>query len=371
MNKHYLLKINHKQEIIKLLNIYQTNLKVSSIYRIEEQRYVLIISDIEITLLNNKVIKNYNPIENLLYQWALAEILQTIDYINFENNSFYVKNGRLIKYLEADIVRTREIFTQIFAILNYNENSFSDGGLYYNIDSLLNHAVKQIEAGADILDLGIASTNINSKLLPSDVEINILQQVLPKLVELKLQYKVALSIDTYNQETIKWLLGKNIDFINDVSGSIPLDLLGNIIKNDIYYIAMHNLSIPANKNLYIPLEKNPIDEIILWINRLKDCYKNIDLNKLIFDPGIGFGKIATQSCYIIRNINQLILTDINLLVGHSRKSFLTHMIGCDILPSDRDTGTAIASSNLVNKVNYLRLHNVEKFFYWHNIYKNL
>jgi dihydropteroate synthase len=370
MNTHYLLKINNKQEIIRLFNLYQSNLKFSSIYRIKDQRYVLIMSNLDLKLSNNQVLKNYSQIENLLYQWALAEILQTIDYINFENNSLYVKEGRLIKYLEATIIRTKEVFTQIFTILNYNLDSFSDGGLYYNIDSLLNHAVKQIEAGADILDLGIASTNIHSKLLPSEIEVQLLRQILPQLVELKLQYKVALSIDTYNQTTIRWLLDKDIDFINDVSGGIPLDLLENINRNDMYYIAMHNLSIPANKNLSISLEQDPLDEILFWINKLKESYQNINMSKIIFDPGIGFGKKATQSCYILKNINKLIALNMNLLVGHSRKSFLTHMIG-DILPSYRDNETVLASINLVNQVNYLRLHNVENFFYLYNVYKNL
>ena len=374
MNNYYLINIIDKQQILKLLNSYQFNIIFSSIYKINDNNYILMfLGDDHLKFIrstSNKVIHQYNSFESFIYNWSLAEILQNIDFIKLENQSFYSINGRYIELFGQKIFRTKYVITELFAILNYTLDSFSDGGMHDNIDCLLDYAEKQIFAGSDVLDIGVASTNPNSKLMSSELEISVLQQILSQLIHLKNRYKVKLSIDTYNIETIKWCLDKEIDFINDVSASITNDLLHEVVNSEKSYIAMHNITIPANKDLYLEIGNDPIEQIISWIKCKQFEYSEISRDKIIFDPGIGFGKLPSQSWYIIKNIDRLKKMGLDLLVGHSRKSFFSHLIG-EINPNQRDFETSISSFGMVNKVNYLRLHNIENFYYSYDLYKNI
>jgi 2-amino-4-hydroxy-6-hydroxymethyldihydropteridine diphosphokinase/dihydropteroate synthase len=132
---------------------------------------------------------------------------------------------------------------------------------------------------------------------------------------------------------------------------------------------MHSITIPARKDMHIEIEKDPIEYINIWIKDKQIQYSHINIDKIIFDPGIGFGKLSQQSWYIIKNIDRIKQLGINLLVGHSRKSFLTHLIG-DTIANQRDYETSITSFVMVNKVNYLRLHNLENFFYSYSLYRD-
>jgi dihydropteroate synthase len=373
MGSYYLVKILDKKQFIRLLNLYKSNIIFSSIYKINYEKYILVfLSDKQLQFIKNSVnivIDQYNLFEKFIYNWSLAELLQNINFIKLESQSFYSLDGRYIELFGQRIIRTKEILTEIFAILNYTIDSFSDGGVHQNIDELLMYAEKQILAGANVLDIGVASTNPNSQLMSSDIEINKFKQILPQLINLKTMYGVKLSVDTYNMDTIKWLLDKDIEFINDVSASITNDLLHELIKNEKFYIAMHSITIPARKDMHIEIEKDPIEYINIWIKDKQIQYSHINIDKIIFDPGIGFGKLSQQSWYIIKNIDRIKQLGINLLVGHSRKSFLTHLIG-DTIANQRDYETSITSFVMVNKVNYLRLHNLENFFYSYSLYRD-
>lgn len=373
MSNYYLIKIIDKQRLIRLFNLYQDNVIFSSIYKIKNAKYILVfLTDKQLQFIQttgNIVIHQYNQFEDLVYKWSMAEILQNINFIKLEDHSSYSIEGRYIELFGQKIIRTKDVLTEIFAVLNYTVDSFSDGGIHRNIDDLLQYAEKQILAGCDILDIGVASTNPNSHLMSGIREIELLKQILPQLINLKNLYKVKLSIDTYNLETIRWLIDQDLEFINDVSASISNSLLQELLNNNKLYIAMHNITIPAKKDVYIDIEKDPIEFMVGWIKAKQFEYSNINMDKIIFDPGIGFGKVAVQSWYIIKNIDRIKKIGINLLVGHSRKSFFSHLID-NIKPNQRDFETSITSFAMINKVNYLRLHNIENFYYSYSLYRD-
>ena len=352
---------------------------------------------------------NLSTAESVLSAWATSEIYQSLAYIKYESDSEYVSNinlmhknfknwikdsvrddraavrddnigaviaseagqsrfkdihnGRVMLLPDGtEIIRSFEYLTELMAILNYTSDSFSDGGKYNQIDKALTQIISQVELGAAIVDLGVESTRPGATAMSDQEEIKLLSQILGPIIELKQQYNFRLSIDTYHPETVLWLLNMDIDIVNDVSGNLPLELIAAIIKNNQRYIAMHSLGIPASRTNIIDIAVDPIQAINSFMeNKVKQLLaigvkpENIE-KSLIFDPGIGFGKNPAQSWYILNNLNKLNTHGCELLIGHSRKSFFSHI--ADKSAANRDLETAIVAAQLINKVDYIRLHDL-------------
>lgn len=344
--------------------------------------------------------------EELLFAWALSEINNDIKFIEYEtqssakaiandkllssmsfqlspestktevdprfkpvNNIDFLHEtvaesylGRVIKLGNIEIVRAFEPLFDVMAVFNYTANSFSDGGVYNSPDKLTARIVEQLKYGATIIDIGVESTRPNVQLLSSHEEISILQEILLLILELKKWYKFILSIDTYHNETVLWLLDNYSDFdiINDVSGNIDVAIVRRLVGLNRKYIAMHNLGIPPHANNIISLEQNPIDVINAFFMKKKQEFLNAGiseneiLNNVIFDPGIGFGNNAPQAWYIIKNIDKIDTLGLELLLGHSRKSFLNHITAKPY--KDRDVETTFIALQVANSVDYVRIH---------------
>ena len=136
---------------------------------------------------------------------------------------------------------------------------------------------------------------------------------------------MKISIDTFRADIAKKALQKGVHAINDVSGLSDENMIHVLRESSCDYILMHSLSVPADKKITLNVQKNPIDEIKIWLEKKLDyLQKNrIELNRIIFDPGIGFGKTAHQSLQIIQNIEQFFTYPVRILVGHSKKSFMS------------------------------------------------
>jgi dihydropteroate synthase len=309
---------------------------------------------------------NHNGIDlTQVYQWARAELDNSIEFIKLESMSHTVTCGRAIyDSKQREIIRSFEPIAEIMAIINYTPDSFSDGGLYNSIENLVKQINYQIEQGADILDIGVESTNPNSNAMKMSTEKAILSEIMPHIVAIKQHTPFRLSIDSYHPETIAWLLqhyNHQVDMINDVSGAIPTELVKEIIQSGKLYIAMHSLTVPAKKEQIIPLDQDPVERINTWIELKLSQFSNaqIDLSKIILDPGIGFGNNPAQAWHILRNLHKIHQSSSEILLGHSRKSFLSHINNPSI--ASRDIATAILGSKLINSVDYLRLHDVTTF----------
>lgn len=259
--------------------------------------------------------------------------------------------------------------TKILGILNLTPDSFSDGGLLANKEDALFHAKKLIEEGADIIDIGAESTNPLSNLIEQKEEIRRLEKIVPNVIKLANDNNVKVSIDTRNSKTAEIFLEMGAYIINDVSGISDSSMPALIAKYpDRKIILMHNLGLPANRNVVLKVDLADVVNVIIdWFEEKITILEKYDIgrNQIIIDPGIGFGKNREQSLEIINNVDKFKCVGVEVLIGHSRKSFMhknLQNINSKYYSNFNDyldLKTAIFSSNmLTKKIDYLRVHNV-------------
>ena len=251
-----------------------------------------------------------------------------------------------------------ETGTKIVGILNITPDSFSDGGKFDIPKQAIKKAEEMCKDGAAVIDIGAESTRPGATILTHEEEWQRLEPILEKISQSKLPAKI--SIDTYHLETVQKALQYNIDWINDVSGLENEEVAKVISDSTASIVLMHNLGVPADKNITLPNDCDPIKEIISWGgSKLKTLEKyNINNDRIILDPGIGFGKTVEQLLEIIRRADELKSLGVKIMIGHSRKSFLS--LFTDKPASERDFETSIISTLLAAKeIDYLRVHNVK------------
>lgn len=247
--------------------------------------------------------------------------------------------------------------TSIVGILNVTPDSFSDGDQYLDPDFAYKHANKMVKEGASVIDIGAESTRPGAKTIDPEEEWRRLGPILKKLRDSDLN--AWISVDTRNPETATKALLEGVDWINDVSGLDSPQMIELLAKSEVNVVFMHNLGVPANKNIVIDENKDVVMVIKEWATKKIEALMENRINKtrLIFDPGIGFGKTAEQSLEIIKRINEFKELGVRLMIGHSRKSFIGLFI--DKKAEDRDKETAEISSFLAHQsIEFLRVHNV-------------
>ncbi len=248
--------------------------------------------------------------------------------------------------------------SKIIGILNITPDSFSDGGLAGNVQAIIAAAQKLIEDGADVIDIGAESTRPGAHPLTHEEEWQRLAGVLPQICKLAKESGVLTSIDTRHAQTASKAIIAGIDWVNDVSGGSDAAMLKILAGWQGKVVIMHNLGIPADKNITIPKSEDAVAIIYEWLEeRLVLLEKaGIVRGRVIIDPGIGFGKTAQQSWEIINNIAVFKKLGVEIFVGHSRKSFLNASENI----VDKDAATLAVSKQLARQgVDYLRVHNVE------------
>ena len=246
----------------------------------------------------------------------------------------------------------------IMGILNVTPDSFSDGGQFLNKNSAIGHALKMIEEGADIIDIGGESTKPFSSPVSLDEE---LSRVLPVIEDLRKETDVCISIDTTKSEVANQALEMGASIINDVSAmEFDEKMIGIALKFDCPIVLMHMKGIPKN------MQENPhysslISEIITYLNARIDFVlsKGIDRKKIIIDPGIGFGKSVENNFEIINNLNQFADLGYPVMLGASRKSFIG--VTLDVPEHKRVEGSLAANIIGFQKgVSVFRVHDVDQ-----------
>ena len=243
------------------------------------------------------------------------------------------------------ILNLRGQKTLIMGILNVTPDSFSDGGKFSTVDAAINHAKKLIDDGADIIDVGAESTRPNATPISVDEELSRLEKILPAIKNLG----AIISIDTYKPEVAAQALELGADIINDVRGLEDLRMIEVAKKFNVSAIAMHNEKC---------CQCDIIDDVKKFFGRtLANCAaRGFDTKKIIFDPGIGFGKTAEDDLNILRRLDKL--TGENpLMIGVSRKSFIGKFTGLKLDERDEATG-AICVHAAAKGVDIVRVHNV-------------
>jgi len=250
----------------------------------------------------------------------------------------------------------RYFWPRLIGILNITKDSFSDGGRFLNVESLEQQCSQLIQQGADIIEIGAESTRPGASVISLEEEYENLNWALK---ELKL--KTPVSLDCRRAAVIERILeGHRLDYINDVSGFADIKMQTILKKSGLSAFVMHSLSVPPLPGLNLDAEKNPCQQLTDWwrIRCQELILAGILEDKLIFDPGIGFGKSKLQNLYILQHLEQLNNIKNPIMIGHSRKSFLSLI--SDRPAKERDLETALITKDLnLAYVQYLRVHDVQ------------
>ena len=245
-------------------------------------------------------------------------------------------------------------------IFNLTPDSFSDGGELADWARIEMQVEQAVAAGAQIVDLGAESTRPGAEPLSADREWSRLAPVLEQLVDKYADQRLRplISVDTYHADVARSALALGADMINDVSGLTSPEMIELAAASDADFVAMHSVTLPADPARTLPAGCDPCGSVERWLGERIYIWDRagVDLNRVIFDPGIGFGKDPLQSLKLLRDAGRFRRSGLRCLVGHSRKSFMKNFAADDNLALD--LATAGASMNLVAQgVDILRVHN--------------
>ncbi len=247
--------------------------------------------------------------------------------------------------------------TYIVGVLNVTPDSFSDGGLYYRLEAALKQAERLIEAGADIIDIGGESTRPFSKPVPAEEE---LSRVIPVIEAIRKRFDIPISIDTYKAKVAKEALEAGAQIINDISALRFDPQMSQVVAEyQAPVILMHMKGTPQTMQID-PSYEDVIGEIKdFLVRRAEEAQRaGIKKEKIILDPGIGFGKRFEDNLKIIKEIKAFFDLGYPIMLGPSRKSFLGQIL--DKEARERDTGTmAVVALAAYQGVHLIRVHNVE------------
>ncbi|HSW39524.1 MAG TPA: dihydropteroate synthase [Acidobacteriota bacterium] len=214
--------------------------------------------------------------------------------------------------------------TLVMGILNVTPDSFSDKGKYFSVEAAVERAWRIAEEGADILDIGGESTRPGSQSVTVEEEIRRILPVLEALAKGQNSYPIPISVDTSKGEVAGAALEAGASIINDITSLTNDASLGKTAADyGAALILMHMRGSPATMQS-MPFSADILGEIELWaieaVARAERC--GVSSDRLVLDPGIGFGKTADQNIEILVNLSRLAAAGFPLLVGTSRKSFI-------------------------------------------------
>lgn len=253
------------------------------------------------------------------------------------------------------IIGSREFDTKhntyIMGILNVTPDSFSDGGKYNTMDAALLHAQQMVNEGADIIDVGGESTRPGHIQISEEEEIS---RVVPIIERLKREFDTPISIDTYKSAVAHAAVQAGADLINDIWGLKYDEKIASVIaESGTACCLMHN----RDHAEYQDFKSDFLED-------MRECVAiadkaGISREKIILDPGVGFGKTLEMNLEIINRLEILHELNLPILLGTSRKS----VIGLTLdLPADqREEGTLVTTVYAVQKgCAFVRVHDVEK-----------
>jgi len=246
--------------------------------------------------------------------------------------------------------------TLVMGILNVTPDSFSDGGRYTDIEQAVKHALEMREQGADIIDIGGVSTRPGAQLASLQEE---LARVLP--VVKRLAYEdMILSIDTFRGTVAAACLDAGAHLINNIGGLV-LDegLLPVLVESKAPVVLMHNrLQINAGKP-YQDLIADIIHELDIMIKETTAA--GFPEDKIIIDPGLGFGKTPAENRLVIKRLGSFKSLGKPILIGASRKGFIGHSL--DVKVDQRLEGSlAVLAAAILNGADIIRVHDVKESY---------
>lgn len=241
--------------------------------------------------------------------------------------------------------------TYIMGILNVTPDSFSDGGNYIHIDKALFHVEKMLKEGMDILDIGGESTRPGYKKISEQEEA---ERILPVIEAVKERFDVPVSVDTCKSRVAEEGIKAGADMINDIWGLLYDENMAKIIaESGVACCLMHN----RNEAEYIDFMEDVKSDLKKSLQIAESA--GIAKDKIMLDPGVGFGKKYENNLEVIRRIHELKSLGYPILLGTSRKSVIGLTLNLSV--EDRLSGTLATSAyGVMQGCSFLRVHDIKE-----------
>jgi dihydropteroate synthase len=252
--------------------------------------------------------------------------------------------------------------TLIMGVLNCTPDSFYDGGRYFSSEAAIAHGLHLAAQGADLIDAGGESTRpqgvYGQGAQPVSAEEE-KRRVVPVIAALTKKIQIPLSIDTYKAEVAEAAVQAGASLVNDISGfQFDAQMPATVARLGVPVVIMHTKGTPANMQAD-PAYENLLDELCLYFEGQIEVARHAGVreDRIIIDPGLGFGKRVQDNYEIIRRLPELRGLGCPILVGPSRKSFVGKAL--NLPPEQRLEGTAAAvAAAAMNGANLVRVHDV-------------
>ncbi len=249
--------------------------------------------------------------------------------------------------------------THIMGVLNITPDSFSDGGVYLNLDNAITHAKNMVAVGATIIDIGGESSRPGAEPVSESIE---LDRVLPVIKVLASeQLDVLISIDTTKSVVAKQAIESGAHIINDITALRGDDAMARVAADtEAGVILMHMQGTPRTMQFapkYVDVVQEVKEAFENWIDNASQ--NGIDPDRIIIDPGLGFGKTIDQNLEILKKLEEFKRLNKPILIGTSRKSFIGSLL--DLPVTDRIEGTlATVCWAIVHGADIVRVHDVKE-----------
>jgi len=247
----------------------------------------------------------------------------------------------------------------IMGVLNVTPDSFSDGGKFLAPEKAIEHGLKMVADGADIVDVGGESTRPGAEAIAADEE---LRRVIPVIEKLRTKIDVPISIDTSKTEVALAAIQSGASIVNDVTGGRGDDgMLSVIAKTKSALIIMHMQGTPRTMQKQ-PRYDDVVSEVAVFFRQQYACAIgcNIDPMAIAFDPGIGFGKTLDHNLELLAQLERLRAHDRPLVIGVSRKSFLGKLVESPDMDDRGAPAVALTALLRTRGADVFRVHDVKE-----------
>jgi dihydropteroate synthase len=246
--------------------------------------------------------------------------------------------------------------THVMGVLNVTPDSFSDGGRYLRRDHAVAHAEQMAEAGADLIDIGGESTRPGAPPVSLREE---LRRVIPIIEQVAKRCRLPISVDTSKAEVARQAIAAGAAMVNDVTALRGDPRMAEVVAEaGVPIVLMHMLGTPRTMQRS-PRYRSLLGELVRFFReRLAvACSAGIDRNKILLDPGLGFGKRLRHNLEILQQLERLASLNRPIVVGPSRKSFIGQVL--DLPVDQRIEGTAAAvTAAILHGAHVVRVHDV-------------
>lgn len=242
-------------------------------------------------------------------------------------------------------------------ILNITPDSFYDGGFYNSTKAAIDRAAGMVHEGVDIIDVGGESTRPGAKTVPLEQE---LERVIPVIESIASRFDVVISVDTTKHEVARAAIQAGAHMINDISGlTFDLQMLPLAVESGVYCSIMHTAARPEIMQSVYSYD-NVVDEVLGFLSSQIEAAMTAGMSKekIIIDPGIGFGKSLDDNYALLSAIPRFKQTGVTLLIGLSRKSLIGKLYDFE---ADRLPATiALNTASVLFGADIIRVHDVRE-----------